>query len=334
VFGIELSEVFLLAKQLGFALAGAAALWGFVFSVRDFKCGERDCLIYDWLSSKLYFLLFLGGLFGVIFHQVVQSVLPALAHEGVVLYPRISDFHRALQITEPVVWLVAILLLLSLIINRLKNKLFYKFLSPFYLVSFILFFFLTAFPAWIGEFSRLQFFFNGHGFHSIFTLGTVLVLDYLFIISRNSFHLKQHIYPMFSTISKVIWAGLAVDFLSALLIIENFVVNPKFLFAQTVIGIIIINGVFLSGPVARRLFASARNGESRMEGGWQILANLAGVISVSSWLSITVVDFFENLTLSYGALFGLYVSLIVIIFIGHQFLEAMEAKDKPPVFIH
>jgi hypothetical protein len=328
MFGIELNEVLMLMRQLGFVLAGATSLWVLVFSIWPPKAVADNLEFKRWLERQLYTLLSIGTLVGTVFHYILRSLQPVLAHEGMVLYPHSDYLYRALTITEPLVILAVILLLTSLFLRRINSGLFESLLKPFYLLMFLIFFSLVALPTWSGELTRLQFFWSVHGFHSIFTLGTVLVLDYLFFVSRKSLHLKQNLYPLFPTISKVIWAGLAIDFASTLLIFNIFVQTDKFLFAQTVIGILIINGVILSGPITRKLIGLVKSGQETMPKKQQLLVNLFGVISITSWLTITVIDFFENLSLSYIHLSGIYFALIITIFIGHYLFDSFDSKKN------
>ena len=162
----------------------------------------------------------------------------------------------------------------------------------------------------------------GHSFHSIFTLGTVLILDFLFLLSRPSDLLRQHIFPLFPTISKVIWVGLAIDFLSVSLVFQEALrLTPKFFFMQTVIAILILNGIWLGGPIARKLMHSMTEGGEAMTRRWMNIASIAGGLSVSSWGTITFMDSFENLPFAYWQYALGYLALIAILFLGHVVME-------------
>jgi hypothetical protein len=326
--GIEVYEIVLFVKQLGFVLAGAASLWGFIFSLKDFSCGENECIIYDWIALRL-FTLFIGGLtLGALGLLGALSMLTTHAHEGIVILPDKAETLTALLMSAPVLLILIAGTIIIMYMRHRHPENFSRLITPFFAFSFVGLFILTSLTAW-GDGLRENLFFIGHGFHSIFTLGSVLVLDSLFLLSRKSNHLKSHIYPLFPTISKVIWVGLFFDFLSSYLILPEFVITQKFFFMQTVIGILIINGVILSGPIARKLMATVGK---ELQGKWRIAANIAGAISITSWMTITFVDFFKNLSLSYLPLFGSYLLLILFVFSMHYLLEKFEKEKTAPEF--
>lgn len=333
MFGIETYEILLLIRQLGFSLAGAAALWGVVFSVKDFHCGDQECLIYDWIASKLFYLIAGGTTLGGLAYIFLGEI--AWAHEGVVVEATIREISAALTLTLPIVIVVTMVVGLAWWLRHSWPKIFDNYMTPLYIFLFICFFVLTALNAWNGEiFSRVQMFYFAHGFHSIFTLGTVLVLDFLFLLASRSRALKEHLFPLFPTISKVVWVGLAFDFAAALLIIEFFEITEKFLFMQTVIGILIINGVFLSGPLTKKMLAALQSDSAEPEERWQTLASLAGTVSVTSWVTITTVDFFADLTINYTTLLIGYVLVILALFVGHELIRRLEESKEPPLYIH
>jgi hypothetical protein len=217
-----------------------------------------------------------------------------------------------------------------MIVLRLGNEeKFSRLLAPFYAITFLMAFVMTSLSAWREVFDSVQIFHFMHGFHSIFTLGSVIVLDFLFLTSSRSNLLKQHVYSLFPTISKVIWAGLSLDFLSVFLISEYFAVTEKFLFVQTVIAILIINGALLSGPIARRMINSIKDSVHPVTAKWRRAGNIAGALSITSWMTITTMDFFKALTLNYIELIGLYLGLFTLALLGHLLFEYMESKKTP-----
>jgi|AntRauTorcE11897_2_1112592.scaffolds.fasta_scaffold01663_14 hypothetical protein len=335
MFGFTLTEFLLFGKQLGIALAGAAALWGCIFSLRDFHCSkDRKCIIYDWIAVRIMPLFLVGLGIGTISYVGLLSTVQALAHEGIAYLPTAPEVAAAFPILTP---LFIGLLLLTLIAVSLPHKTADKYanwITYFYAAAFVFAFAITSVPAWRGVVDGQQLFYAGHGFHSIFTVGSVLVLDYLFLLSKRAEILKEHIFALFPTISAVVWFGLAFDFLSALLIIEGFEPTIKLLFMQTVIGILIINGALLSGPLARKMLASVRPGGRELHGGWHLLANLAGTISITSWLTITFIDSFESLPFIYTEFLGGYVLVLALVFAGHTLIEWMEERTAPPAFVH
>ena len=319
MFGITFLELVLFAQQFGLALAGAASLWGFIFVLKGLRNQHGGtCVTFDWLARRLLYLLYAGAGIAILSWLVLLMTLPAHAHEGIVIVPELAERAAALKFTSPV-YVAWLLLFLPLgLLSRVTPAQFHRRLSLFYAAHFALILFLISVPAWAGDISSRQLFFIGHGFHSIFTLGTVLVLDFLFLISKSSLHLKRHIYPLFPTISKVILVGLGIDFLSvALIFSEAIALTPKFFFMQTVVGILLINGAILAGPLTRRLMNAAESSEGRLAKRWEFLGDVAGTISITSWFTITFVDFFAELSLNYRGLLLVYCSVLFAAIIIH-----------------
>lgn len=331
VFGLTTFELLLFLKQVGFAVVGAAALWGFVFLiVREQVAHDRYCLVLEWVSERLLFPLFLGGGVAALAWLVMSFMTPAVAHEGVALAPHVEHVHAGLSLLSETVILWVFVTIAGFFVLQSKPRSSYRNLKIFYVLQFLFAALLTSLSTWTGSFDTLQWFYIGHSIHSIFTVGTVLILDFLFLISKSSAILKQHIYPLFPTISKVIWIGLGLDFLSSLLIYsEVFVITPKFLFMQTLIGILIVNGVLLSGPITRKLLLSVAEGGRRMERRWMRIADFAGAVSITSWLTITFVDAFAQLTLGYPTLIASYITIIILLFVGHNVWEYFHQESLP-----
>lgn len=332
---MEMVELLLFGKQVGIALAGAAALWGFVLSRKDFHCDEdKRCVIYDWIAVRLLPLYVGGVVVGVLSYVGLISTLRAVAHEGISYVPTNPEVVASFPILTPAVLLLVLITAVFLFLPEKGGERFAQLSTPFYATTFVLCFFITSFAGWRGGFDGQQLFYIGHGFHSIFTLGSVIVLDYLFLLSRRARILKEHIFAVFPTISAVVWFGLAFDFLSVLFIIGGFEPTTKMLFMQTVIGILIINGVLLSGPIARRMLSSVTSTGSSLSDAWEFAASVAGVLSISSWFTITFVDSFENLPFTYGEFIAMYAGLLLIVFSGHMFVEWLEHRKDPPEFVH
>lgn len=314
-------------RQLGLAVSGAACLWGLVFIFLSRKKGVTEIYSHtlEWMGRRLSWLLYGGATLALVSWTVLLSLNSVSAHEGITLTVPYEDALRAATHLVPVYALLALSLLAGLFFKNFRHKIIWSRFSLFYLINFVLIFVaisyytdLTVLP--LSEASFHIF----HGFHSIFTLGTVLTLDFMFLSSRSSDVLARHIYPLFPQISKVIWIGLSFDLFSVFLIFpEAVVLSSRFFFAQTVVGILIINGVLLSGVITRKLLAFIHN-SSELPKKLSLVASLCGTISVSSWSAITFVDFFPSLTLSYWALVGIYMLLITVLFIGHSVWERLD----------
>lgn len=330
IWGIKLNELLLLFKQLGLAILGATSLWGFIFSIRDKRNHKpKSFIIDDWISIKLFKLFSFGLVLSACSYFISIPAIKALAHEGSATPASIPEIVATFPIITLMYWILIGLTFLMIVLYQKNQEKFSYLITPFYAFGFLFAFFMTSFSAWRGTFDNIQIFHFMHGFHSIFTLGSVIVLDFLFLISYRSELLKQHIYSLFPTISKVIWAGLSLDFMSVFLIPDYFIATEKFLFVQTVITILIINGVFLSGPISRKMMASTKDGVRHITNGWRRMASVAGALSITSWLTITTIDFFKDLTLKYGELILIYLSFFMIAFIGHLIFEYTQSRKSP-----
>lgn len=312
MFGISLLEFILFCQQLGLAIAGAAALWGIVFTGKGVWDAHGDrCVTFDWISERLLYLLYGGSAVAFLSWIALGALLPASAHEGIVLVPSMAERVAGYELTAFVYLAWLLFAPLALWLRRATPAQFHRRLLWFYGAHFLIISFLISFSAWAGELGDRQFFFFAHTFHSIMTLGTVVVLDFLFLLSRSSLHLKQHIYPLFPTITKVILVGLALEFVGTGVVFhEAIALTDKFFFMQTVVGILLVNGIVLAGPVTRRMIAAVMERDRKLTHRWEIVADVAGTISVASWFTITFVDFFATLNLSYAQMLGIYLLAI------------------------
>src|SRR3989344_4865514 len=328
IWGIHLNQVLLLLKQLGLAILGASALWGFIFSIRDIRRhSSKNWIVDDWLSMKLFNLFLIGTAISSLAFFLSLPTTRALAHEGISVAATIPEIVSTFPLMIILYIFLILITCIMIMLRAKKEEKFSYLLTPFYAITFLMAFFMTSYSAWRGSFDSIQIFHFMHGFHSIFTLGSVIVLDFLFLISNRSELLKQHVYSLFPTISKVVWVGLSFDFITVFLISKYFVVTEKFLFVQTVITILIINGVLLSGPIARKMMNSVKDQAHHITAKWRRMGNIAGALSITSWLTITVMDFFKGLRLDYKELIFLYLG--IFIFIGHLLFEYMESRKAP-----
>lgn len=307
-------EILNFLKQLGFALAGASALWGWVFLHRK----------KEEIAGKML-PLFFGGLIIGAFSWIIlfwREANLAWAHEGISIYSLLEESIRAKFIQTPVLLISIVIALIFIFQKSRTTPLSGSTTKWFFPTQFFLMSAVISLPGWVGEINREQLFFFAHGFHSILTIGTVLTVDYLFFASRRNLVKKRSIYPVFPIMSKVIWLGLGIDFASVALILNQaFELTPKFYFVQTVIGILIINGVFLSGPIARRLLDELKKGIAVLPRKLNFIAGISGSISVISWATITFADQFQTINLAYGQFILYYIIAIAAVFFLRTFVE-------------
>lgn len=328
--GLELDAFISFVRQFGLALAGASALWALVFVWKADRTETKvDDVIMRWVGKRLTYVMYGGVFVATVAHLIYGSLLPAVAHEGVRIIPTTQDALMGYEATLPIFGVWVALCLAGLLFKQFKPEAFQSIFKPYLFVNFLLAaVIISAASAWRADLSTANLFFAFHGFHSIFTLGTVLVLDFLILSSKSSRTLQQHIFPHFAWISAAIWIGLGLDFLSVQLIFsEALVLDARFLFAQTVVSILIINGVLLSGPITRKILSVLDNGMNSLPKRWSLFADIAGTVSITSWLTITFIDYLEQSTVGYWQFMAVYVAVIVVLFVGHYFWERFDRHE-------
>lgn len=303
------------------AVTGAASLWGFVLWAK----GERE------LAQKLFpvfisavSLFSISWLFSYLFVFLPQVV----AHEGIILKPKESGIIHGFALNLPFVIVLILISVIGIWLKTHKN-LFKKYIGLFFLSCFLLISFILLFKVTANEAHINQIFFSLHNWHSILTLGTIIAIDTLYLSTIKQAHLKRVLYPFFPFMSAAIWIGLAIDFVSVFLIIDRaFYVTGQFLFNQTVIGIIILNGTMLSGRVNEKLISLIRQDRvDYLPAKVNLLFEILGSISIVSWLTITFLDF-VIIPFSYMQFFSIYIiSILIAFFLGLSIRRIVLAKN-------
>lgn len=332
MFGIETFEVLLFLRQAGLAIAGAAAFWGSIFLIYAKKFPQNsDGKLWQGVARKLPFIFFPALLlYGAAWTAlaITQCVFCLNAHEGI----SIAATHDALSVAMQAQYGVFITLMIvgsaGFAAYLAKRGFFYKQLTRFYAVAFIIISAILLYP-WTPVESFREFLSIAlHGWHSILTLGSVIMVDFLFSALKSN--LRPCLVRIFPMVSRGIWLGLGLDFLSSGLVFrEEFFVTEKFLFTQTLIAVIIINGVILSGPIARHLMPLLLRPEGRrLSPRFAKLFATSGSVSLASWISITALDGFRALTLSYFELLAFYLAFVALLFYSHEILEKFAEKGR------
>lgn len=318
MFGIEAQGLVRFLIQLSAAGAGAASLWGFVLVLR----GKKELIRPLFLFFVFWLVIFTAGwLLAANFFFAPET----FGHEGIAFEPAEDYIRRGFEVNFPFVAVLAVLSFIGFFSFIYRKSFFERFSGFFFLSQFILISVIISFGVFTGSFSREQLFFSFHGWHSILTLGTVLTVDFLYIAAKNKGELKRIVYPFFPVMSAAIWFGLGIDFLSAGLIFkETFRITTQFLFNQTVIAVIILNGMMLSGRINEKLLsfihpARVLNPNKKTE----LLFSLAGAVSIVSWITVTFLDFFE-FGLSYAGFWWIYLSVIAFAFLIQYPLRKVE----------
>lgn len=323
-------ELGLFFKQLGLSVAGASALWGLWMSFVSKRSFDKEkSKVFAELSKSLLLPLGIGVLVAMLGWTYLLFLEPIsiFAHEGVVIESADHNNVDISGITAVFFGLLALVSVAGFRIYRSDKEKFKKNIRKFYGAQLVIASVLVSFPVWRGSFDAQQIFLIGHNFHSILTIGTVIVLDFIFFASESLERIKKHLYPFLPNVSKVIWVGLGIEFTSVFLIFgEALALTPKFFFAQTIIAILIINGAFLAGPMSKKLIASVSGSKVKnLSKGWVRAEGVAGVISISSWGTVTFIDFLKDVTAPYWQLAVFYIGLLIVVYGIYMLIE----KTRP-----
>jgi hypothetical protein len=330
MLGIEAIEAALFFKQVGLAVAGASAMWGMVLKIKSDGAGGKEKKdTFRELSELLLIPLSVGVAVAIVAWAAVLLInVPIVAgHEGIVVEVSGEDEIDISGITTALFTLLALTSLIGFAFYKSGKDKFKKVLKEFYAIEFAILALLVSFPVWTGGFGKEQLFLIGHNAHSILTIGTVIALDFIFFASESVNRIKRHLYPFLPNISKVIWVGLGIEFVSVSFIFSGALeLTPRFFFIQTIIGIIIVNGAFLAGPVNRKLVSSVKGNKAvSLSKNWETVVGVSGAISITSWTAVTFIDFLKNVTATYWELATLYIGLLIIFYLSYQLVE----KYKP-----
>jgi len=313
VLEIGLLDVVSFVRQASAAIAGAAALFSLFFfsggKKQLFRAIDQNIVV----ASVVYIAAWVVG-------WMLRA--PAVAaHVGVSLTPAIDDFTRGYIVQWPLVIVLAILVLTS-------RRGFARLPQAYNLSFFIIMSLLISTYGVAATFGRQELSYILHGWHSILTLGTVVVLDYLFFVSRNDRKQLAMLTESFSLFTVFIFIGLGLDWLSTYFILPGALdTSQRFFFVQTLIVIIIINGVLLSGPLTRAA-SKYLSVKKQLPPRLQMGLGLMGVISLVSWVTITFLDFVQDIGLSYWQLGAIYLALIAAGFITHLVIDGWPFGTK------
>jgi hypothetical protein len=254
-----------------------------------------------------------------------RTGMDRLVHEGITIAPQLTleAKQHALRVMDPVFGLFLAVFAAGMAYRWLDRDGFQDIMAWFYGIELALASALISFPVWTGTLDAEQLFFIGHSFHSILTVGTVLILDFVLMVTMYSETYEVNLYPVLPDISKVIWLGLALEFASVAFVFDQAIAfTPKLLFMQTVIGVIILNGVFLSGPMTQKMISTITgSGTSTLSRRWELAAGVSGSVSMVSWLTVTFVDLLHGTTASYATFLSVYIAFIAVAFVGYEFME-------------
>lgn len=325
---LDIGKFFL---QFFLILSSASALWCFVFSFKSKR--SRDSIkkqAWSELSSRLSNVLFASSIiFAACWWLFFLLIYPtsSLAHEGVTNAATLSEIflQNGFSANMPFVALLTFFSLMMVFLRFKKPQRFKKYSEVFFATQFILLSIILSFSIFNGNFDLKQLTLSLHSWHSILTLGTVVVVDILYLISLKKDYLKRVLYPFLPVMSFVIWTGLGLDFLSSMLGSDYMQLpnTQQFLFNQILIVIVIINGTFLSVRV-NDMFINLIKPQKVLALSRPVnkLIGVLGSVSIVTWLSVTFLDFITT-DLSIIYLFLIYSALIAVAYFTKTYVERL-----------
>ncbi len=312
MFEVSLFEIIAFVRQVSGAVVGAAGLHGWLLFNRQH--GKLSRLIEPLMigGAVVYLSMWVIGFVG---HSL------AYAHVGISIDPTLDDIARSYVIQLPlVIVLVALLGTSKQGLARVPRL--------YHFLYFVVMSLLISTYAISDHLDMRQVSYVWHGWHSILTLGTVLVLDYLFFVCRKKRKLLAKLTESFDRFTIFILLGLAIDMMSTYLILDEALrLDARFFFMQTVIGILLLNGILLSGPLTRRAKKYLQT-ERDIPQPLNAVLGLFGVVSFVSWNTITFLDFVPNISLPYLALSVIYLTVIACGFVTHLVMEGWPVKVR------
>lgn len=330
MFGIELADLIRFITQGSLVVSGAASLWGAFFYWKSSKTrGEKADLFYK-LSEKMGILFFVSIATFAIFRTISYISIFAIkanAHSGITAHPETTQLFDGLMFSNPLVAISFLIALVHFAIFSFRKDLLKKYAGLLFSSNFIVISSIILLTVWTGNLDKTQTFHFLHNWHSVITLGTVICVDFLYISTLRNIKLRRALYSIFPIMSAAIWIGLGLDFVAAGLIFnEALQISQQFLFNQTLIAIIIINGAALSGKINETLAKIADpKHPKRMSRKMKLIFGISGSISIVSWLTITFLDF-TTIELNYLGLMAGYILLILIAFVTQNTLEKKLTK--------
>lgn len=316
--GFELSGLVRFFAQVGVAVAGAASLWGLVLALKKEK-GLSDLLMWPFLIGFLVFVI------SWLLATLVFFPANIFGHEGIVIKTTEQFITVGMEASAIFIVALAFLTFVSAFLYFNHRIVFRKYAATLFGLKFLVISVIAFLGVFTGQWDRVQIFLSLHGWHSILTLGTVIMVDFMYAVSLRRDELKNTIYRLFFYMSAAIWIGLGIDFISVFLILEEvFEVDTQLIFNQTLVGIVIINGALLSGVVNDKLIDFAKKGKA-LTPALNNTFSLLGSISIVSWTSITFLDFFE-FNFSYLAFMTLYIFVIIFFFLCLSFARKLNYK--------
>lgn len=170
-----------------------------------------------------------------------------------------------------------------------------------------------------------------HLFGLALGLGAATLADIFFFKFIKDFRISHEEAAILNTLSQIIWLGLALLMLSGIgLYLANAEAlnhSSKFLVKLVVVGVILVNGMFLNLMIAPRLVQISFGGpHAHVPGELTRLRRIAfalGAISMTSWYSAFTLGMIKQVPLPFSMLLGIYLLILCGAIIGSQITERL-----------
>ena len=98
--------------------------------------------------------------------------------------------------------------------------------------------------------------------------------------------------------------------------------SPQFFFVQTIVAVVILNGMLFTGPLTEKLIDGVSEKRVKpLEEKWVTIAHVSGVLTFSSWTTIVYLSFTHAFHFSYGTLMVSFLVKLALVFIAYIVLE-------------
>ncbi|MEX2144956.1 MAG: hypothetical protein WD712_01050 [Candidatus Spechtbacterales bacterium] len=337
MYGFELIPFLRFFVQIFAVVAASASLWGAVFAIKAQKEKNTDKKtgFYKLAKGAMYVFLSAGTLFLIGWWALALFVFPinAEAHEGVVHateYPASyiqNGFNANFFWVSSFSMFFVLSMLIYLIKKRRSPNLFRDHAPAFFITGFLLLSVIICLSLFSGKADIEQAVLSLHNWHSIFTVGTVIAVDLMYIYTLAKPKLKALLYPMYPLMSIAIWTGLGMDFVTSIIASQQgFPETVQFIFNQMVVVIIILNGAMLSVRINDKLIKFATGIEDSISRKWTAIIQVSGSVSIVSWITITFLDFFD-FTFALWQFFSIYIFVIAGAVVANLLIEKTAIKE-------
>jgi uncharacterized membrane protein len=174
-----------------------------------------------------------------------------------------------------------------------------------------------------------------HALAAAIGLGAATVSDIFFFRFLKDYRISQNEHEMMETLSNVIWFALGLIVITGIgLFIPKtavLLVSSKFLIKMVVVGVLIINGVFLNLMISPKLMLiTFEEVVDNRVNDLHILRRLSfalGAVSISSWYLVFILGLLPSIPISFHTALLVYLLILCIAMFVSQLLDAKMIRD-------